>query len=46
MLDLAEVCRLTYDRGGYRRLMRYGVPLPATFPIAPEDRAWAERVVQ
>jgi hypothetical protein len=42
LLDLAEVYRMTYDRGGYRRLMRYGSPLPPSLPISPDDRAWAE----
>jgi hypothetical protein len=41
-LDLGETYRMTYDRGGYRRLMRYGTPLPPNLPIAADDRAWAE----
>jgi hypothetical protein len=45
-LDLAEAFAMTYDRGGYRRVMRYGVPLPASLPIAAEARAWAEGLVR
>ncbi|MDR3637296.1 MAG: DUF4058 family protein [Isosphaeraceae bacterium] len=41
-LDLAEAFAMTYDRGGYTRVMRYGMPLPASLPIAPNDRVWAE----
>lgn len=41
-LDLAEAFALTYDRGGYQRIMRYGVALPANLPIAPDARTWAE----
>jgi Protein of unknown function (DUF4058) len=40
-LDLGEAFRLTYDRGGYARVMRYGRPLPESLPISPEDRARA-----
>jgi hypothetical protein len=40
-LDLGEAFRMTYDRGGYPRVMRYGRPLPESLPISPEDRAWA-----
>jgi hypothetical protein len=43
-LDLAEVFRVCYDRGEYARILRYGTPLPANFPISPQDRAWAESV--
>jgi hypothetical protein len=45
-LDLAEVFRMTYDRGGYSRIMRYGRPLPASLPISPEDRTWAESLTR
>jgi hypothetical protein len=45
-LDLAEVFRVCYDRGEYARILRYGTPLPANFPIAVQDRAWAESVGQ
>ncbi|HZW34817.1 MAG TPA: DUF4058 family protein [Isosphaeraceae bacterium] len=41
-LDLAEAFAMAYDLGGYARVLRYGTPLPASFPINPEDRAWAE----
>jgi hypothetical protein len=41
-LDLAEAFRMTYNRGGYSRVMRYGRPLPSSFPMSAEDRAWAE----
>ena len=41
-LDLGEAFRMTYDRGGYNRVMRYGRPLPEGLRISPEDRAWAE----
>ena len=44
ILDLAEVFRVCYDRGEYTRIMRYGTPLPASFPISAQDRAWAESV--
>ena len=40
--DLAEAFQVAYDRGGYARILRYGNPLPASFPISPKDRAWAE----
>jgi hypothetical protein len=43
-LDLAEAFQMTYDRGAYSRVMRYGPPLPASLPISPEDRAWAESI--
>ncbi len=33
---------MTYDRGGYARVMRYGRPLPEGLPVSPEDRKWAE----
>ena len=45
-LNLAEAFQMTYDRGGYTRVMRYGRPLPASLPISPEDRAWAESVAR
>jgi hypothetical protein len=41
-LDLGEAFRMTYDRGGYARVMRYGRPLPEGLPVSPEDRTWAE----
>jgi hypothetical protein len=43
-LNLAEVVAMAYDLGGYARVLRYGTPLPASFPISAEDRAWAESV--
>jgi hypothetical protein len=43
-LDLAEACAMAYNLGGYARVLRYGTPLPANFPISPQDRAWAESV--
>jgi hypothetical protein len=43
-LNLTEAFQMTYDRGGYTRVMRYGRVLPASLPISPEDRAWAEKV--
>jgi hypothetical protein len=42
ILDLAETYQMTYDRGGYRRIMRYGGPLPESLPVSPEDRSWAQ----
>ena len=41
-LDLGEASRLTYDRGGYSRVMRYGRPLPESLRISTEDRNSAE----
>ena len=41
-LDLAEIYHMTYDRGGYGRVVRYGTPLPTSLPIAADDRGWAE----
>jgi hypothetical protein len=41
-LDLGEAFRMTYDRGGYARVMRYGRPLPEGLPVSAEDRKWAE----
>jgi Protein of unknown function (DUF4058) len=41
-LNLADVIKLTYDRGRYRLITRYGVPLPVNFPIAAADRIWVE----
>jgi hypothetical protein len=41
-LNMADAFAMTYDRGGYNRVMRYGIPLPASLPLAPDDRAWAE----
>jgi hypothetical protein len=46
MLDLGEVFRLTYDRGRFRQILRYGETLPTSFPIAPEDLIWAESLVR
>jgi hypothetical protein len=46
MLDLAETYQMAYDRGGYRRIMRYGGPLPASLPVSPEDRTWAESLAR
>jgi hypothetical protein len=43
-LDLAAGFQMTYDRGGYARIMRYRHPLPPSLPISAEDRAWAERL--
>lgn len=43
-LDLAAAFAMAYDLGGYARVLRYGTPLPASFPISAEDRAWAESV--
>jgi hypothetical protein len=45
-LDLAEAFQITYDRGGYSRVMCYGRPLPANLPISPEDRSWAESLAR
>jgi hypothetical protein len=45
-LDLAEAFRMTYDRGGYSRVMRHSRPLPSSFPISAEDRAWAESLTR
>jgi Protein of unknown function (DUF4058) len=45
-LDLGEAFRMTYDRGGYARVMRYGRPLPESLPMSPEDRAWAESLTR
>jgi hypothetical protein len=45
-LNLAEAFQMTYDRGGYSRVMRYGRPLPASLPLSPEDRAWAETLAR
>jgi hypothetical protein len=45
-LDLGEAFRMTYDRGGYARVMRHGRPLPESLPISPEDRAWAESLTR
>jgi hypothetical protein len=44
-LDLARVFTLSYDRGRYERIVRYGTPLPAGLPIDVEARSWAEAVV-
>jgi hypothetical protein len=44
VLNLAEVFVLAYDRGAYDRVLRCDRPLPASFPISPEDRAWAEGI--
>jgi hypothetical protein len=41
-LNLAEAFVAAYDLGGYARSLRYGTPLSVSFPISPEDRAWAE----
>jgi hypothetical protein len=41
-LQLAEAVSMAYDRGGFKRAMRYGESLPPTFPINQDDRAWAE----
>jgi hypothetical protein len=42
VLDLREVFNLTYDRGRYRRILRYGRPLPESLPLAKADREWSE----
>lgn len=44
-LNLTDVVNTTYDRGRYRRIARYGVALPANYPIAAADRVWAESLV-
>ena len=44
ILDLTNVFRVCYDRGEYTRILRYGTPLPASFPISAQDRAWAESI--
>jgi hypothetical protein len=41
-LNLREAFDLTYDRGRYRRLVRYGKPLPENLPLAESDREWSE----
>ena len=43
-LDLADTFATAYKEGAYSRILRYGKPLPSSFPIAPGDRAWAETV--
>jgi Protein of unknown function (DUF4058) len=43
-LDLRQAFDLTYDRGRYSFLLRYGKPLPDTLPLAAADREWAESV--
>ena len=43
-LDLGEAFRMTFDRGGYARVMRYSRPLPESLRISPEDRQWAENL--
>jgi hypothetical protein len=45
-LSLAEVFQLCYDRGAFNRIIRYGIPLPASLRIPPEDRAWAESIAR
>jgi hypothetical protein len=45
-LDLARVFRLSYDRGRYERIVRYGTPLLAGLPIDADARSWAETVVR
>ena len=46
MLDLARVFTLSYDRGRYEHIMRYGTPLLTGLPIDAEARSWAESVVR
>jgi hypothetical protein len=41
-LDLARVFTLSYDRGRYERIVRYGTPLAAGLPIDAQARSWAE----
>jgi hypothetical protein len=42
MLNLRAVFDMTYDRGRYRRMVRYGKPLPASLPLTTTDREWSE----
>jgi hypothetical protein len=42
MLDLRQAFDLTYDRGRYSRLLRYGKPLPEILPLETANREWAE----
>lgn len=42
-LDLGEVLREEWEKGPYRRLLRYDQdPVP---PLAPDDLAWARELV-
>jgi hypothetical protein len=42
MLNLQGAFNLTYDRGRYGRIVRYGKPLPESLPLARVDRDWSE----
>jgi hypothetical protein len=42
MLNLRAVFDMTYDRGRYRRMVRYGKPLPTSLPLTTADREWSE----
>ena len=44
MLNLREAIDLTYDRGRYARIMRYGRPMQASIPLTVADREWAESI--
>ena len=46
IFDLGDAIGKAYDRGKFHRLIRYGHTFPATFPVSPDDRAWAEGVLQ
>ncbi len=46
LLDLRQAFDLTYDRGLYSRLLRYGRPLPDVLPLSPADREWSESIAR
>jgi hypothetical protein len=43
-LDLQQAFDLTYDRGLYARLLRYGRPLPEALPLSAAEREWSESI--
>ena len=43
MVDLGQVFTTAYDRGRFRRRLRYDQPCPA--PLDEEQRKWTETIV-